>query len=93
MSYTWFLKLGAFPAESESLLLSCFQLFVTPWTAAHQDPLSMGFLRQKYRHGLPFPPPRDLPNPGTESMSPIWQADSLPLNHTGSLCISQSMAS
>ena len=38
--------------------------FLTPWTAAHPAPLSMGFLRQEYWRGLPFPPPGDLPNPG-----------------------------
>ena len=35
---------------------------VTPWTVAHQDPLSMGFLRQEYWSGLPFPTPGDPPN-------------------------------
>ena len=35
--------------------------FVTPWTVAHQPPLSMGFFRQEYRSGLPFSPPGDLP--------------------------------
>ena len=40
------------------------------WTVAHQAPLSMGFSRQEYLSGLPFPPPRDLPNPGIEPMSP-----------------------
>ena len=50
-----------------SVTLSC--LTVTPWTAAHQDPLSMGFLRQEYWNGLPFPPPGDLPNSGTEPTS------------------------
>ena len=38
--------------------------------AAHQAPLSVGFLRQEYRSGLPFPPPGDLPDPGTEPASP-----------------------
>ena len=42
-------------------LLSCVQLFVTPWTVAHQAPLSMGFSRQEYWSGQPFPPPGDLP--------------------------------
>ena len=40
------------------------QLFVTLWTVAHQLPLSMGFSRQGYWSGLPFPSPEDLPNPG-----------------------------
>ena len=39
---------------------------VTPWTVAHQAPLSMEFSRQKYWSGLPFSPPGDLPNPGIE---------------------------
>ena len=43
-------------------------LFATPWTVAHQAPLSMGFSRQEYGSGLPFPPPGNLPNPGTESL-------------------------
>ena len=41
----------------------------------------MGFLRQEYWSGLPFPSPGDLPNPGMEPRSPAWQADSLPLSH------------
>jgi len=44
---------------------------VTPRTAAHEAPLSMGLSQQKYLSGLPFPPPGDIPNPGTEPMSPV----------------------
>ena len=51
---------------------------MTPWTVAHQAPLSMVFPRQEYRRGLPFPSPGDLPHPGTEPGSPTLQADSLP---------------
>ena len=51
-------------------LLSRVQLFATPWTVAHQAPLSMGFSRQEYRSGLPFLSPGDLPDPGIEPMSP-----------------------
>ena len=54
-------------------LLSCFgsvQLFVIPWTAACQPPLSMGFSRQEYWSELSCPPPGDFPNPGTEPASP-----------------------
>ena len=51
-------------------MLSHVQLFVTPWTVAHQAPLSTGFFRQEYSSGLPFPPPGDLPNPGLETVSP-----------------------
>ena len=49
----------------------------TPQTAARQAPLSMGFSRQEYWSGLPFPSPRDLPNPGIEPGSPTLQADAL----------------
>ena len=41
----------------------------TPWTVAHQVPLSMGFPRQEYWSGLPFPPPGDLPDPRVECVS------------------------
>ena len=44
--------------------------FATPWTVAHQPPLSMGFSRQEYWSGLPFPSPGDLPNPGTNPVYP-----------------------
>ena len=53
------------------------RLFVTPWTAAHQSPLSMGFSRQEYWSGLPFPSPGDLPDPGIEPVSPALEADAL----------------
>ena len=55
---------------------SCLTL-ETSWTVAHQVPLSMGFPRQEYWCGLPFPPPRDLPDPGSELRSPALQVDSL----------------
>ena len=50
----------------------------TPWTAACQALLSMGFSRQDYWSGSPFPSPGDLPNPGIEPRSPALQAKSLP---------------
>ena len=59
--------------------------FVTPWTVACQDSLSMGFPRQKYWSRMPFPSPRHLPDSGIEPMSPVLQADSLLLSHSGSL--------
>ena len=49
---------------------SCVQLLATPWTVAHQAPLSMGFPRQEYWSGLPFPSPGDLPEPGIKPVSP-----------------------
>ena len=51
---------------------------VTPWTVAHQTPRSMGFSRQEYWSGLPFPSPGNLPDPGIKLRSPAMQADSLP---------------
>ena len=57
--------------------LSCVRLFATPWTVAHQAPLSMGFSRQESWSGLPFPSPGELPNPGIEPGSPALQADAL----------------
>ena len=52
------------------LSLSHVQFFGTPWAVASQAPLSMGFPRQEYWSGLPFPPPGDLHNPGIEPLSP-----------------------
>ena len=73
-----------------TLALSCFILlfthsvlsdsFETPRTVAHQDPLPMGFPRQEYWAGLPFPSSGDLPGPGIEPVSPALQVNSLPLS-------------
>ena len=57
--------------------LSHARLCATPWTVAHQAPLSMGFSRQEYWSGLPFPSPGDLPEPGIKPRSPALQADAL----------------
>jgi len=62
---------------SEVKSLSHIRLFATLWTVAHQAPLSMGFSRQEYWSGLPFPSPGDLPDPGIELSSPTLQADAL----------------
>ena len=59
-------------------LLSHVQLFAMLWTVVLQAPLSMGFSKQEYWSGLPFPSPGDLPNPGIERGSPTLQAVSLP---------------
>ena len=56
--------------ESESEVTQSVGLFVTPWTVAYQAPLSIGFSRQEYWSGLPFPSTGDLPNPGIEPRSP-----------------------
>ena len=65
--------------------LSHIRLFATPWTVAYQAPPSMGFSRQAYWSGLPFPSPGDLPNPGIEPGSPTLQVDALPSEPPGKL--------
>ena len=50
-------------------MLTHVQLFATSWTKAHQAPLSMGFSKQEYWNGLPFPSPKDLHDPGTDPAS------------------------
>ena len=65
------------PGNSTALcaqLLSHAWLLATPWTVAHQAPLSMGFPRQQYWSGLPFPSSGDLPDPGIEPTSPASPA-------------------
>ena len=57
--------------------LSCVRLFATPWTVAYQASPSMGFSRQEYWSGLPFPSPGDLPDPGIKPGSLTLEADSL----------------
>ena len=61
-------------ALSESEFAQCVQHLVTPWTVAYHSPF-VGFSRQKYWSGLPFPSPGDLPNPGIEPGSPTLQVD------------------
>ena len=68
------------------LLFSCSVVsdsLETPWTIAHQAPLSMGFSRQEYWSELPCPPPGDLPSPGIKPMSSALKADSLPSEPPG----------
>ena len=67
--------------------LSHVRLFVTPWTVAHQAPPSMGFSRQEYWSGLPFPSPGNLTNPGIEPSFPALQADALPSEPPGKTSI------
>ena len=57
--------------------LSHVGLFASPWSVAHQAPPSMGFFRQEFWSGLPFPSPGDLPDPGIEPRSPALRADAL----------------
>ena len=58
------------PAFSSVQSLSRVRLFVTPWSLAYYAPPSMGFSRQEYWSGLPFPSPEDLPDPGIKPGSP-----------------------
>ena len=62
----------------------CPTLFATPWSVARQVPLSLGFSRQEYWSGLPFPSPGDPPEPGMESTPPALPVDSLPPEPQGS---------
>ena len=66
--------------------LSRVRLFATPWTVAYQAPPSMGFSRQEYWSGVPFPSPGDLHDPGIEPGSPTLQADALTSEPPGKLC-------
>ena len=56
----------------------------TPWIVPHWAPPCMGFSRQEYWSGVPFPSPGNLPSPGIKPMSPALQADPLSLSHLGS---------
>ena len=66
--------------------LSHVRLFATPWTVAYQAPPSVGFSRQEYWSGLPFPSPGDLPDPGIEPWCPAFQADALTSELPGIQC-------
>ena len=70
--------------ERKVKLFSHVQLFATPWTVAYQAPPSMGFSRQGFWSGLPFPSPGDLPDPGIKLGPPTLQADALPSKPQGS---------
>ena len=74
-------------SEVKVKLLSRVRLFATPRTVAYQTPPSMGFSRQEYCSGLPFPSPVDLPNPGIKPKSPTLQANALTSEPPGK-CIS-----
>ena len=63
--------------------LSRVRLFATPWTVAYQVSPSIGFSRQEYQSGLPFPSPGYLPNAGIEPRSPSLHADNLPSEPPG----------
>ena len=73
------------PGSGGGLVAKSCPTLVNPWTIACQAPLSMGFSRQEYWSGWPYPSPGDLSNPGIEPGSPALQADSLPAELQGSL--------
>ena len=74
---------GIVDMERKWKSLSRVWLFATPWTVAHQAPISMEFSRHEYWSGLPFPSPGDLSDPGIKPRSPTLQADSLPSKWPG----------
>ena len=83
-----FLVMRTFKIYSQQINNRCFLvaelcLFVIPWTIARQAPLSMGFSRQEYWSGLPFPSLGDLLNPGIEPRSRALHTDSLPSDLPG----------
>ena len=63
--------------SSEVKSFSHVPVFATPWTVAYQAPPSMGFSRQEYWSGLPFPSPGDLPDTGIKPWFPALEADAL----------------
>ena len=67
----------------ELLHCQCLALYLIRGNVAHQDLLFMGFPRQDYWSGQPFPSPGDLPDPGIEPVSPALQADCLPSEQPG----------
>ena len=76
LQQTWKIQ-NKVTCSSTICVLSCFspmQPFANPWTVAHQVLLFMGFSKQEYWSGLPWPPPGDLPNPGIETVSTMSPA-------------------
>ena len=75
-------------------LLSRVRLFATPWTVACQFPLLVKFSRQEYWSGLPLPPPGDVPDPGTEPVSPTLTGEFFTIEPPGKpnlvKCLAQS---
>ena len=75
MVWVWQVHSGVLSHKRVHAQLLCHvQFFVTPWTVAHQAPLSMGLFRQEYWSELPFPSPADLPNPVVETAPPVYPA-------------------
>ena len=88
-------KWYTYERESESVSHPVVSNSGTPGTVACQAPWSMKFSRQEYWSGLPFPSPRDLPDPGIEHRSPVLQAGSLrsePLGNSGRIIMREQRA-
>ena len=84
------LKLLCISGGGNGLVTKSCLIFAAPWSVAYLGPLSMGFPKQEYWSGLPFLSPRDLPNPGIESVSlasPALHGNSLPLSHREALVL------
>ena len=73
----WRIKNWLLEYKVKVKLLSRVRLFAAPWTVTYQAFPSMGFSRQQYWSGLPFPSPGDLPDPGIEPGFPALEADAL----------------
>ena len=78
--------------EGEGKLLSHVRLFATPWTVTYQASPSIGFSRQEYWSGLPFPSPGDLPDPGIKPRSPTLEADALTSEPPGKPVVKKNVA-
>ena len=80
--YSWVLRHSVMSDSLQSAVLSCS--CSSESDSLRLDRLSMGFFRQEYWNGLPFPPPGDLPTQGSNSVPPDWQVDCLRLSYLGS---------
>ena len=89
----WELRCPKPPERKKVKSLTHVRVFVIPWSVTYQAPRSMGFSRHKYWSGLPFPSPRDLPDPRIEPGSFALQADALPSSHQGNQILSLLAAS
>ena len=78
---TWPVPGTDWPPGGGDEVTKLYPTLVTPWTVAHQTPLSMGFPRQEYWSWWPFPTPGDLPDQGLNPCLVHWQVDSLLLSH------------
>ena len=79
----WQWKCWVLSTGGGGLVAKLCPTLTSPWTVACQTPLCMGFSKQEYWGGLPFPSPGDLPDPGIKPGSPALQTDSLPTELCG----------